>query len=204
MERTKAIHFSALEKPGITFVTSTEDARRTKALKRLAASQQYPFLCLDEDTQRSLRSFLRAIGSVLDVPDSPPTETHDHYEWLLTGIRHLGPNPSIVLDGITRASKDIRGGLHWCAKRMRVVVGVHPDVRERLLRDEYMVHGNDSRQTGPFVIRSLRSLAIPFAPRLSTLPVVAQMAGRRPPAALPAAHSPHTGQTGRCTTSGTD
>ena len=147
MERTKAIHFSALEKPGITFVTSPEDARRTKALKRLAASQQYPFLRLDEDMQRSLRSFLRAIGSVLDVPDSPPAETYDHYEWLLAGIRHLGPSASIVLDGITSASKDIRGGLHWCAKRMRVVVGVHPDVRKRLLRDEYIAGRADAGGT---------------------------------------------------------
>ena len=86
MERTQTIRGSALENPGVTFVTSPDDARRRKALKRLARSQQYPFLRLNEDMQRSLRSFLRAIGSVLDVPDSPPTETRDHYEWLLAGI----------------------------------------------------------------------------------------------------------------------
>src|SRR4051794_9871708 len=38
-----------------------------------------------------------------------------------------------------------------------------------------MVYDNDSRQTGPFVITSFRSPAIPCAPRPSTLPLVAQM-----------------------------
>ncbi len=63
--------------------------------------------------------------------------------------------------------------------------GVGRDVRPSAL---HMVHDNDSRQTGPFVIPSFRSPIIPLAPRPSPLPLVAQMAGRRPPAAVPAAH----------------